>query len=205
MSSSIAEWYSSAGVPSRPCRSRNRYITPNDGGNQAPSRRGLLGGIRTAAPRILGALLDGLSGALRSYRSIKIQRSSRMIDFVKWAEAGWQALGVQPGTLESAYIANRSSAIEDAIDADLVATAIVDLVNKQGQFQGTATKLLSELEQYVLLTHRNRNWPKDATRLSGHLRRAAPLLRPRGIEITGHRTPDAARNRMIEIKRRGTK
>jgi hypothetical protein len=161
--------------------------------------------FETAAPRILGALLDGLSGALRSYRSIKIQRSSRMIDFVKWAEAGWQALGVQPGTLESAYIANRSSAIEDAIDADLVATAIVDLVNKQGQFQGTATKLLSELEQYVLLTHRNRNWPKDATRLSGHLRRAAPLLRPRGIEITGHRTPDAARNRMIEIKRRGTK
>jgi hypothetical protein len=128
-----------------------------------------------------------------------------MIDFVKWAEAGWQALGALPGTFESAYIANRSTAIEEAIDADLVAGAIIDLVNKQGQFEGTATKLLSDLELYVMPTHRERNWPKDATRLSGHLRRVAPLLRQHGIEITGHRTTDAARKRIIEIRRIGAK
>jgi hypothetical protein len=161
--------------------------------------------FETAAPRILGALLDGLSGALRSYRSIKIQRSSRMIDFVKWAEAGWQALGVQPGTFESAYIANRSSAIEEAIDADQIATAIVDLVNKKGEFVGTATELKSELEIYVPLTHRERNWPRDATRLSSHLRRLPPLLRQHGIEITYRRTTDTARKRMIEVRRIGPK
>jgi putative DNA primase/helicase len=161
--------------------------------------------FENAAPRILGALLDGLSGALRSYRSIKIQRSSRMIDFVRWAEAGWQALGAQPGIFGCAYIANRSNAIEEAIDADLVAGAIVDLVNKQGQFVGTATKLLSDLEIYAPQTHRERNWPRDATRLSSHLRRLPPLLRQHGIEITYHRTTDAARKRIIEIRRIGPK
>ena len=160
--------------------------------------------FESAAPRILGALLDGLSGALRGYRSIKTERCSRMIDFVKWAEAACQALGAPPGTFESVYIANRSSAIEEAIDADPLATAILDLVNKKGQFEGTATELLSALASYAPPTQHERNWPRDATRLSGHLRRLPPLLRQHGIEITYRRTTDAARKRIIDIRRIGS-
>jgi hypothetical protein len=158
-----------------------------------------------AWPRILGALLDGVSGALRDYRSIKLQCSPRMMDFAKWAEAGCRALGAPAGSFERAYAANRSNATEEALDADPVAVAAVDLINKSGHFVGTATELLSALEGYVLPTQRDRRWPKDATRLSSHLRRLPPLLRPLGIVIDFSRSADAARKRLIEIKRVGPK
>jgi hypothetical protein len=113
-----------------------------------------------AAPRIVGALLDGVSGALRDYRSIKLESSPRMMDFAKWAEAGCRALGVPAGTFERAYAANRSSATEEALDADPVAVAVVDLMNKSGHFAGTATELLPALEGCVLPTQRDRRWPR---------------------------------------------
>jgi hypothetical protein len=158
-----------------------------------------------AAPRLLGALLDGLSGALRIYPTVQLQHSYRMLDFAKWAEAACRSMGCPPGAFENAYRQNRSNASEEAVDADAVAGAVIDLVNHSHSFLGTATELLSKLELYVSPTHRDRRWPKDATRLSNHLRRLPPLLRPRGIEITFHRSADATRKRLIEIKRVGPK
>ena len=162
--------------------------------------------FESAAPRILGALLDGLSGALRNHVSVSLKRSHRLMDFAKWSEAGCQALGAPPGAVEAAYVASRSTANDDALDADPVASAVVDLVNKTGDFFGTATELLTTLELHLLPTQRDRRWPKDATRLSSHLRRLPPLLRSRGIAIDfDHRSADAARKRLIEIKRMGPK
>jgi RepB DNA-primase N-terminal domain len=155
-----------------------------------------------AAPRILGALLDGVSGALRGYQTIKLESSCRMMDFAKWGEAGFRAWGAPAGTAERAYRHNRATANDDALDADPVAGALILLISKTEPFVGSASQLLSALELWTLPSQRGRAWPKDATRLSGHLRRLAPLLRPRGISIDfDHRSPDAARDRLIEIKR----
>jgi hypothetical protein len=160
----------------------------------------------SAAPRILGALLDGLSGALRLYPSITLKRPCRMMDFAKWSEAGCQALGCPAGAFEDAYGHNRSSASEDALDADPVAAALISFITAKSEFEGTATELLSNLEALVSQSQRDRRWPKDATRLSSHLRRLPPLLRPRGIEIDfDKRSADAARKRHIVIKRVGPK
>jgi hypothetical protein len=161
--------------------------------------------FETAAPRILGALLDGVSGALRDHGSIKLQGSPRMMDFAKWAEAGCRALGAEAGTFEIAYAANRSTANEEALDADPVAVAVVDFMNRKESFVGTATEMFSELERHAPPVQRDRRWPKDPTRLSSHLRRLPPLLRPRGIEIEFSRSADATRKRQIEIRRVGTK
>jgi hypothetical protein len=124
-----------------------------------------------------------------------------MIDFAKWAEVGCRALGAPAGAFERAYAANRSSATEEALDADPVAVAVLDLIIKREHFVGTATELLFALEGCGLSYQLDRRWPKDATRLSSHLRRLPPLLRPRGIEIAFSRTTDTARKRLIEIKR----
>jgi Primase C terminal 2 (PriCT-2) len=161
--------------------------------------------FEAASPRIFGALLDGLSGALRCLPSTELQTSTRMMDFVKLGEAACRGLGAAPGTFEAAYAANRSSANEDAVDADPVAGAVLHLATKKRQFIGTATELLNALEAFSPPNRQDRRWPKDATRLSGQLRRVAPLLRPRGIEINFDRTHDAARNRLIEIKLAGAK
>lgn len=158
------------------------------------------------APLILGGLLDGVSGALRDYKSIELNHRCRMMDFARWAEAGCRALGLTAGTFEAAYVANRSTATEDALDADPVGAAVIKLIAREAEFRGTATELLTALENYVLPAQRDRRWPKDATRLGGHLRRLAPLLRARQIEIEfDERSRDAARNRLIVVKCVGPK
>src|SRR5262249_8573461 len=97
---------------------------------------------------------------------------------------------------------NRSRANEDALDADPIAAALFVLMSNIERFTGTATELLSRLELGTFPWQRGRSWPKDAARLSGHLRRLAPLLRARGIKVDfDHRSPDAFRNRLIEIRR----
>jgi hypothetical protein len=154
-----------------------------------------------AAPRLLGALLDTVSGAMRMYSSVRLQHSYRMMDFARWAEAAWQGLGCYPGFFEAAYRQNRSSATEDAVDADAVGGAIIDLMNTTARFEGSATELLSKLEGKLPMGPRDRRWPKDATRLSNHLRRLPPLLRPRGIYISFERSADSTRKRLIVIER----
>jgi hypothetical protein len=153
-----------------------------------------------AAPRLLGALLDAVSGAMRMYSTVRLQHSYRMMDFARWAEAAFQGLGCSPGLFEAAYRQNRSSATEDAVDANPVAGAIIELMNTTASFEGSATELLAKLEAKLPVGQKDRRWPKDATRLSNHLRRLPPLLRPRGIEINFDRSADPARKRLIMIK-----
>lgn len=106
--------------------------------------------FESAAPQILGALLDGVSGALRIYPSVKLKHSCRMMDFAKWAEAGCQALGFKAGAFEDAYRHNRSNASEDALEADPVAAALIGFMASKAEFEGTATELLSNLEGLTL-------------------------------------------------------
>ena len=103
-----------------------------------------------ALPRIFGALLDGLSGALRCLASTELQTSTRMMDFAKWSEAACRGLGARPGTFEDAYAANRSSANEDALDADPVAGAVIQVMATRKHFRGTATELLAALKSCSL-------------------------------------------------------
>lgn len=44
-------------------------------------------------PGVLGALLDGLVGAIRDWQSIKVPNPAHMMDFEQWAEAGCRAMG----------------------------------------------------------------------------------------------------------------
>ena len=136
-----------------------------------------------AAPRILGALLDGASGAMRLYSTVVIKKVSRMLDFAKWAEAGIRALGYAPGTFEAAYQDNRGGAEEDALDADPVATALIKFMGGKASFVGSAGALLESLEICHPGAARDRNWPKGARALSCHLRRLPELLRTRGLKL----------------------
>ena len=114
-----------------------------NGGYQAPIGRRVLEPSEGAAPQILGALLDGVSGALKTFQSIELKNSCRMMDFAKWAEAGGRTLGLPPGTVEEAYRRSRLSANDDALDADPVAGAVIKFMSGKDEFVGTATELLT--------------------------------------------------------------
>lgn len=66
--------------------------------------------FRAEHGRILGALFDSVSCAMRRVATISFERLPRMADFVQWATAAEPALGWESGTFARAYEANRISA-----------------------------------------------------------------------------------------------
>jgi hypothetical protein len=151
------------------------------------------------APKILGALLDGIVTGLRDLATICIGDKPRMADFALWAESCtrtyWPA-----DTFLSAYRANIGSAVELAIEASDVAEAVRAFMADRTEWKGTASELLPLLTASVSeRTAKEKSWPKQANALSGKLRRVAPPLRRVGVSITFERVAHD-RTRTIHIK-----
>lgn len=150
-------------------------------------------------PRVLGALCDAISDALRRIDAIKLKRYPRMADFAKWATAAESGFGWEPGTIMAAYDANRTEMGNATFEADLVAVAIRDFMQTepcQSGWKGTATELLAALNDLVPeTTRRNRAWPISAQGIGNRFERIAPLLRQKGFQITRHHSG----HRFIEI------
>lgn len=137
-----------------------------------------------AAPRILGALFDGVSMALRNRATATLPRLPRMADFALWSAAGFPAFGWKPVQFVDAYEANRARGIEEVIEADPLAMAVLEIVAERSSYIATATALLAEINLKVATdVSRDKTWPKNARSLSSRLRRLAPALRSQGIEI----------------------
>ncbi len=142
--------------------------------------------FKETQPKILGALLDGVSAALRNIASVKLDRFPRMADFCKWVVAAEPGLGLEPGTFIAAYSENRLAVTEASFEADAVAVAIWKLltVKMVDGFTGTATALLDEINNYVSEgTRKSKYWPQGATQLGNRVVRAAPLLKAKGCTV----------------------
>src|SRR5262249_50086841 len=92
-------------------------------------------------PYLLGALLDALSHGLRALPQVRLDRLPRMADFALWAAACETAFW-PAGTFARAHVANRTTAIEDAIDAAPVAACVRELMAERGSWAGRAADLL---------------------------------------------------------------
>ena len=160
----------------------------------------ILAAFEAARPRILGALLDAVSRGLRELPNVMPTELSRMADFDLWGRACEPALW-PAGSFQQAYAANRSEAVENSIEADLVATTIKKVVEAHGEWKGTATDLLGVLAQHAEegLRRADKNWPKSPEAVRKRLDRARTNLRKVGIEITHHRAKDRGRDRLITI------
>jgi hypothetical protein len=156
--------------------------------------------LARAAPKILGALLDGVAAGLRNLATIKIADKPRMADFALWSEACTRAYWPE-GTFLRAYRENIASAVELVLEANAVGNAVrAFMAGRQASWEGTASELLPLLT--VLIPEnaaREREWPKRADALSGKLRRVAPALRRTGIHVAFSRTGQA---RTIRIETR---
>jgi hypothetical protein len=158
--------------------------------------------FRQAHPRLLGALLDGISLGLRRLPTIVIKEPPRMADFAHWATATEGAAGVTTPFLAS-YNANRSEANALALEFSAVGQAVLQLVEAEGNWSGTATVLLSYLRRYAPedAPHR-RDWPGSPRGLSGTLKRLVTNLRVEGVEVNFHRGTDRKAERLIDLARR---
>jgi hypothetical protein len=151
-----------------------------------------------ARPRILGALLDGVSGALRHIDSVKLDKLPRMADFAKWAVAAEVDLGWQPGSFMAAYAENREAAHDLALEWSPIAAIIKEHLGLP--FEGTATALLPALENLTdEKTRKLKSWPQSPRSLTNHLRRLAPNLAAAGIGVDFIRDKKKGRRRLIRI------
>jgi hypothetical protein len=155
------------------------------------------------APGVLALLLDALALALRDAPGLRLPRLPRMADFARVACAAAPAFGWKAEAVTGAMEENRAGAVAGVIEADAVASAMQAIAGKQQVWTGTSTDLLAEINRETTLDRqRERDWPKDATRLSGRLRRVAPALRRAGVEVV---LPDAGGRggRLVTIQQKG--
>jgi putative DNA primase/helicase len=127
-------------------------------------------------PRVLGALLDGLVGALAGWEAIEADDPARLIDFEKFAEAGCRAMGFDKWEFVEAYKSNRHGSMLVAAEASAVGRAIVAFLkaNRKG-FRGQISALYKKLEMYRGNAHWN-DWPRSPTKLSSELSRVSKPL-----------------------------
>jgi len=153
-----------------------------------------------AQPKILGALLDAVAAGLARESTVTLEKLPRMADFAVWVTACETGLGWPAGTFMAAYAENRNSANETAMEASPVGTAVLTFMAETASWQGTSRDLLDELDKVTdEKTRHRKDWPRTARKLSGDLRRVAPNLRLRGLDVTSVRSTDKARQRLFVL------
>ena len=174
---------------------------PEISSGQRRTQAELLAEFETERPEILGALLSAVSKGLHNLPNVKLGQLPRMADFAQWAKACEQAIESEVG-FEAAYAANQDEAASNALEADCVAGAILNMARdgRSGEvvYNGPAAILLNTLrERYP--NNIDRDWPRSPRGFGGRLRRAAPALRIAGVTISFDRDASRERTRMIRI------
>lgn len=140
-------------------------------------------------PFILGGLLDAVSHALRDIDKVELKEKPRMADFALWATAAEESLELESGAFISAFMGNRESANELALEASTIAATLIEFVQYQESWTGKSSELLKELNQRASdEAKKQQGWPKRANTLSGAIKRIAPNLRAIGIEYSTGKT-----------------
>lgn len=155
-----------------------------------------------ARPLILGTLLDAVSGALRGYEDVRLERLPRMADFAQWATAAEPYLGLTKGAFMAAYTGNRAASNDFALEAAPVAEAVLSFIEKEGSWFGTSSELLKELNSRTGEdVQRQKGWPKAANALSGILKRRASNLRAAGVNVIRANRAGKNGSRIIQLER----
>jgi hypothetical protein len=163
--------------------------------------RDMLDAFADVRPRVLGALLNAASAALRTRHEVHLSRAPRLADFARWVTAAEPGLAWQARTFMDAYDENRADAHELALEASAIAPALRSMMEEEKTWMGTASELLTELTARVDdAARRVREWPAGGRALSGILRRLAPNLRAVDVEVDFDRGGDKRRRRLIRIR-----
>jgi hypothetical protein len=148
--------------------------------------------------RILGCLLDLAVCALSRRADVKEVPDCRMGDFATWAVALEMGAGWPSGVIERALANNMEVQTEEALEHSQAAQAIIRLVEKECEWEGTATDLHLKLKE--LWTSESGQLPKQPASLGREVARVTPVLRKVGISVERLRRDRHTRIRQISIK-----
>ncbi|GAA1447621.1 hypothetical protein [Nocardiopsis tropica] len=128
-------------------------------------------------PVVLGALLDLLCEVLAALPTLSLFELPRMADFARVLGAvdqvrGWSTLAT--------YTNAADTVAADLLDGEPFGRAVVDYVERHGQWHGTVGDLLTVLP---VPEPRPGRWPKGNPQAGSQLKRLAPVFRTLGISF----------------------
>lgn len=147
-------------------------------------------GFESARQVIFTGLLDALSKAMEIYPTVKLDRLPRMADFAVWGYAVAEALGIGGDTFMDLYHQNRDKVNSAAIDENLLATAILELMSNEEKINCSATELFDNLNivaEKIKIDTRSKYWPKDPSILSKQIMHIKSNLLDVGIKYDTYR------------------
>lgn len=134
-------------------------------------------------PKLLGALLDAVSMALRNIEHVHLDSLPRMADFARLATAAELAFGADLSFVD-AYNLNRAEAHATVVETSTFGEHVRQLVLIAGGWEGTATELLQALSARASESEqRSQAWPKVPNKVKAALQRLAPSLRQSGVDV----------------------
>ena len=153
-------------------------------------------------PEILGSIFDLLVKTLNEKDKANPANLPRMADFTCWGCAVARALGHNEKEFLNVYNANINKQHDEAIDANLVATAIMELMEQSYSWEETPTELLEELRRAAIklkIDTNHRSWPKNPNMVWKRINEIKVNLQAKGVEV------ERAKSGMRKITMRKTK
>jgi DNA polymerase I-like protein with 3'-5' exonuclease and polymerase domains len=163
--------------------------------------------FEAARPRLVGAMFDALSQAMRRYPTVRLPALPRMADFCRWGYAVAEALGLGGAVFLRAYTAaigaQNTAAIENQPVAAAVAALLGGLAAIAAQadgyefWAGTAAELLTALEETAAdqrIDTKAKSWPKAAHILMRRLTEVQSNLRDIGLQFES--VPDGTKRQV---------
>ena len=152
--------------------------------------------FEAARPRLVGAMFDALSQAMRRYPTVRLPALPRMADFCRWGYAVAEALGFGGAAFLRAYMECIGAQNMVAIENHPVAAAVIALLGGMDAIaaktdgyeflSGTAAELLTTLEE-TATAHRidtkAKSWPKAAHILMRRLNEVKSNLLDIGVQF----------------------
>lgn len=169
--------------------------------NKRRTEKEIMTEFEQALPGIMGALFSAISHGLRTLPKTRLDTLPRMADFALWSKACEEFFWPE-NTFMDAYQDNYAATVETVLQANDVATAVINLLDFHATWTGTADQLLAACEEEVSDTiKKSKPWPKSPRAMSSQLRRSATFLRKTGLVIEMTRNNDRNRTRLITISR----
>jgi hypothetical protein len=147
---------------------------------------------------ILGALLNGVSTAIKRKDKIRLESHPRMADFMHWISAAEPAIFKKDGQFRKAFEMNRNNLGHACMENDPVAMAIRILLDcNDGEWVGNPTDLLYALQDALPDTEKaiikTKLWPRAANALSLRIGEIESVLHWVGIEVSLRRKSNERR------------
>jgi hypothetical protein len=139
-------------------------------------------------PRILGAILDAITGGMRELPNVNLKELPCMADCTEWGEAVSRGLGWGANTFVPTYDENRKQASEVMLEGSPLAEVLLQLSLSEPGLTMPAMELYEHLARVASKRIAGwAAWPKTAALFAQELRHLALQLLLQGLSMTFER------------------